>query len=127
MSHNHLDLTYEPIATTGIHIVDIHAVTRDDTTALGLFTLFLEQWHRTDYEYVVVATTGDNDLVWLLDTVGFDVIEAPTGDTDDHIKAVYDFNDESPATTAQRNALVELGHSDPAALLSGSIDPSSAD
>jgi hypothetical protein len=127
MSSNHLELTYEPIAPAGVHIIDIHAGAPDDTTTVGLLTLFLEQWHRNGSEYVVVATTGDNDLVWLLDTVGFDVLEAPTDDTDDHIKAVYDFSDEPPAATAQRSALIELGHTDPAALRSGGPAPSSAD
>jgi hypothetical protein len=125
MSSNHLNLTYEPIATAGIHIVDIHARTHDDTTAVGLLTLFLEQWRRNDTEYVVVATTGDNDLVWLLDTVGFEVLEAPTGDGEEYIKAWYDFADEPSAATAQRKALIDLGHDDPAALLSGTRTPSS--
>jgi predicted Fe-Mo cluster-binding NifX family protein len=93
MSSNHLTLTYEPIATTGVHIVEINASTHGETTAVGLFTLFLEQWRRNGCEYVVVATTGDNDLGWLLDTVGFEVLEAPTGDGDDYIKAWYDFSE----------------------------------
>lgn len=126
MSPNHLDLTYEPIATTGVHIAEINATTHDETTAVGLFTLFLEQWRRNDYEYVVVATTGDNNLSWLLDTVGFDLLEAPTDDTDNHIKAIYDFDDESAGAAAQRNALVELGHDDPAALLTEAQPPSSS-
>jgi hypothetical protein len=125
MSSNYLEFTYESTAAAGVHIVDIQTRTPDETTAVGLLTLFLEQWRRDGAEYVVVATTGDNDLVWLLDSVGFEVLEAPIGDEDDYLKAWYDFSDESPAAATQREALVELGHDDPAALLAGTEPPRS--
>lgn len=123
MATNQLNITHEPIATAGVRIIDIQAGTPADTTAVALLTLFLEQWRRHNTDYVVVATTGDNDLVWLLDTVGFDVLEAPTGDDADFIKAWYDFTDEPAAATAQRNALIELGHDDPTALLAEAPAP----
>jgi hypothetical protein len=127
MKSNTLEFTYESIATPNIHIVDITVRTTDDTTAIGLFTLSLEQWQRKGAEYVAITTTGDNDLVWLLDRVGFEVLEAPTDDEDDHLKALYDFDDEPPAAAAQREALVEIGYNDPTARLTGmESSPSSA-
>jgi hypothetical protein len=123
MTANTLEFTYESIATSNVHIVDITVRTPDDMTVVGLLALSLEQWRRKGAEYVAITTTGDNDLVWLLDRVGFEVLEAPTNDDDDHLKALYDFDDESPTAAVQREALVEMGYNDPAARLAG-IEPS---
>jgi hypothetical protein len=101
---NTVDIQYQPIADLGVNIVTFNHRTTTDRTALVLVSLLLDHFHTTGYEYLVVNDHGSEELAWLLDTVGFDIIEGPHADG--WLTTTYDFIEESAGVTAQRQALV---------------------
>lgn len=100
---NTVDIQYQPIAELGVNIVTFNHQTTTDRTALVLVSLLLDHFYTAGYEYLVVNDHSE-ELTWLLDTGGFDIIEG--SHTDGWLTATYDFTEESAGVAAQRRALV---------------------